>query len=91
MAGNGVGVSSELPLRNRNGVHARKRVEELTGGSQSVRSSGEAGTLFLADGHVALTEHLNFWWHWYVCTTMPRLRRWPKTQTGTTDLPVSPL
>jgi hypothetical protein len=36
-------LSSELPHRDRIGVHARKRAEEPTGGSQSVRSSEEAG------------------------------------------------
>jgi RNA-directed DNA polymerase len=41
MAGNVGEISSELPHRDRNGVHARKRAEEPTGGSQSVRSSDE--------------------------------------------------
>jgi hypothetical protein len=36
-------ISSELPHRDRIGVHVRKRAEEPTGGSQSVRSSDEAG------------------------------------------------
>ena len=36
-------ISSELPTRNRNGVHAQWRAEEPTGGSQSVRSSEETG------------------------------------------------
>ena len=43
MAGSGVGLSSELPHRDRNGVHAPRGAEEPTGGSQSVRSSDEAG------------------------------------------------
>jgi hypothetical protein len=43
MAGNVGGISSELPHRDRNGVHAWQRAEEPTGGSQSVRSSEEAG------------------------------------------------
>jgi len=43
MAGSEDEISSELPTRNRNGVHTRGRVEEPTGGSQSVRSSEEAG------------------------------------------------
>src|SRR6266404_968833 len=43
MAGNGVGTSSELPHRNRSGVHAPNGAEEPAGGSQSVRSSAEAG------------------------------------------------
>lgn len=42
MAGSEVGLNSELPHRNRNGVHAQK-AEEPTGGSQSVRSSEETG------------------------------------------------
>jgi len=44
MAGSEDGLSSELPHRNRNGVHAPKGAEEPTGGSQSVRSSEEAGS-----------------------------------------------
>ena len=41
MAGSVGEISSELPHRERNGVHARQRAEEPTGGSQSVRSSEE--------------------------------------------------
>jgi len=42
MAGNAVGISSELPHRNRT-VFMPQRAEEPTGGSQSVRSGEEAG------------------------------------------------
>jgi len=42
MAGNGVELSSELPHRDRT-VFMPKGAEEPTGGSQSVRSSEEAG------------------------------------------------
>jgi hypothetical protein len=42
MAGNGVEISSELPHRSRTGFMP-EGAEEPTGGSQSVRSSGEAG------------------------------------------------
>jgi len=43
MAGNGVELSSELPHRDRMAFMLALRVEEPTGGSQSVRSSREAG------------------------------------------------
>jgi len=42
MAGNGVEISSELPHRSRTGFMP-EGAEEPTGGSQSVRSSGETG------------------------------------------------
>ena len=42
MAGNGVEISSELPHRHRT-VFMPERAEEPAGGSQSVRSSEEAG------------------------------------------------
>jgi hypothetical protein len=42
MAGSGVEISSELPHRDRT-VFMPQRAEEPTGGSQSVRSSEEAG------------------------------------------------
>ena len=43
MAGNGVEISSELPHRDRTVFMLAGRAEEPAGGSQSVRSSGEAG------------------------------------------------